>query len=248
MDRLKDRVAVITGSGMGLGEAIALLFGQEGAKVVVADIDREAGEQTVECIREQGGEAVFVLADVSKAEDADRMIRTAVESFGRVDILVNNAGVQVERSVPDTTEEEWDFVLGVNLKGTYLCSKFAIQQMRTQGRGNVICISSISGLVGQPNQASYNASKHGVIGLVRAMACDHTKEGIRINAICPGSMNTPFTLKIPKEHLEPYYDKNLMGRFAEPMEVAHAALFLASDESSYVSGSAMVVDAGFTTM
>ena len=248
MDRLKDRVAVITGSGMGLGEAIALLFGQEGAKVVVADINREAGEQTVECIREQGGEAVFVLADVSKAEDADRMIRTAVESFGRVDILVNNAGVQVERSVPDTTEEEWDFVLGVNLKGTYLCSKFAIQQMRTQGRGNVICISSISGLVGQPNQASYNASKHGVIGLVRAMTCDHTKEGIRINAICPGSMNTPFTLKIPKEHLEPYYDKNLMGRFAEPMEVAHAALFLASDESSYVSGSAMVVDAGFTTM
>ena len=248
MDRLKDKVAIVTGSGMGLGEAIALLFSREGAKVVVADIVQEAGERTVTTIRQGGGDAVFVRADISKSADAERMIAAAVESFGRVDVLVNNAGVQVERNVPDTTEEEWDFVLGVNLKGSFLCSKYAIRQMRKQGSGNIVCISSISGLVGQANQASYNASKHGVIGLVRAMACDHTKEGIRINAICPGSMNTPFTLNIPKEHLEPYYDMNLMGRFAEPIEVAQAALFLASDESSYVSGSVMVVDAGFTTM
>ena len=248
MGRLKDKVAVVTGSGMGLGEAIALLFSREGAKIVVADINREAGERTVRTIRQERGDAVFVPADISKAADAEKMIASAVKSFGRVDVLVNNAGVQVERNVPDTSEEEWDFVLGVNLKGSFLCSKYAIRQMRVQGSGNIICISSISGLVGQANQASYNASKHGVIGLVRAMACDHTKEGIRINAICPGSMNTPFTLKIPKEHLEPYYDMNLMGRFAEPIEVAQAALFLASDEASYVSGSVMVVDAGFTTM
>ena len=173
MSRLKDKVAVITGSGMGLGQAMALLFSREGAKIVVPDINTAAGEETVDAIRKEGGDAVFVRADVSKGDDAERMIRTALECYGTVDVLVNNAGVQVEKNVPDTTEEEWDYVLGVNLKGTFLCAKAAIPQMRRQGSGSIICISSISGLVGQPNQASYNASKHGVIGLVRAMACDH---------------------------------------------------------------------------
>ena len=247
MSRLKDKVAVITGSGMGLGQAMALLFSREGAKIVVPDINTEAGEETVDAIREEGGDAIFVRADVSKSEDAERMIAAAVDSYGSVDVLVNNAGVQVEKNVPDTTEEEWDYVLGVNLKGTFLCAKAAIPQMRRQGSGSIICISSISGLVGQPNQASYNASKHGVIGLVRAMACDHAGEGIRVNAICPGSMNTPMAANIPEEHLAPYRKANLFERFAEPMEVAYAALFLASDESSYVTGSVMTVDGGYTT-
>ena len=247
MSRLKDKVAVITGSGMGLGQAMALLFSREGAKIVVIDINTAAGEETVDAIRAEGGDAVFVRADVSKGDDAERMISTAVESYGTVDVLVNNAGVQVEKNVPDTTEEEWDYVLGVNLKGTFLCSKAAIPQMRRQGSGSIICISSISGLVGQPNQASYNASKHGVIGLVRAMACDHAGEGIRVNAICPGSMNTPMAANIPEEHLAPYRKANLFERFAEPIEVAYSALFLASDESSYVTGSVMTVDGGYTT-
>ena len=247
MSRLEDKVAVITGSGMGLGQAMALLFSREGAKIVVPDINTAAGEETVDAIRAEGGDAVFVRADVSKGDDAERMISTAVESYGTVDVLVNNAGVQVEKNVPDTTEEEWDYVLGVNLKGTFLCAKAAIPQMRRQGGGSIICISSISGLVGQPNQASYNASKHGVIGLVRAMACDHAGEGIRVNAICPGSMNTPMAANIPEEHLAPYRKANLFERFAEPIEVAYAALFLASDESSYVTGSVMTVDGGYTT-
>jgi NAD(P)-dependent dehydrogenase (short-subunit alcohol dehydrogenase family) len=247
MSRLKDKVAVITGSGMGLGQAMALLFSREGAKIVVIDINTEAGEETVDAIRVEGGDAIFVRADVSKGNDAERMIAAAVDSYGNVDVLVNNAGVQVEKNVPDTTEEEWDYVLGVNLKGTFLCSKAAIPQMRRQGGGSIICISSISGLVGQPNQASYNASKHGVIGLVRAMACDHAREGIRVNAICPGSMNTPMAANIPEEHLAPYRKANLFERFAEPIEVAYTALFLASDESSYVTGSVMTVDGGYTT-
>ena len=247
MSRLKDKVAVITGSGMGLGQAMALLFSREGAKIVVPDINTAAGEETVDAIRAEGGDAVFVRADVSKGDDAERMISTAVESYGTVDVLVNNAGVQVEKNVPDTTEEEWDYVLGVNLKGTFLCAKAAIPQMRRQGSGSIICISSISGLVGQPNQASYNASKHGVIGLVRAMACDHAGEGIRVNAICPGSMNTPMAANIPEEHLAPYRKANLFERFAEPIEVAYSALFLASAESSYVTGSVMTVDGGYTT-
>ena len=247
MSRLKDKVAVITGSGMGLGEAMALLFSREGARIVVPDINQAAGEETVNAIRKEGGNAIFVRAEVSKADDTERMIAAAVEFYGRVDVLVNNAGVQVEKNVPDTTEAEWDYVLGVNLKGAFLCSKSVIPQMRRQGGGSIICISSISGLVGQPNQASYNASKHGVIGLVRSMACDHAPENIRVNAICPGSMNTPMVANIPEEHLAPYRKANLFGRFAEPMEVAYAALFLASDESSYVTGSVMTVDGGYTT-
>ena len=247
MGRLKDKTAVITGSGKGLGEAIALLFSREGAKIVVFDIDEPAGQETVEQIQEQGGEAIFVHGDVSNPDDAARLIDVAVDAYGRVDILVNNAGVHVDRTVADTTEAEWDHILGVNLKGYFLCSKAAIPQMRRQGGGNIICISSISGLIGQLNQAAYNASKHGIIGLVRCMAYDHALENIRANAICPGVMNTPLVASVPEEHIAPYRKTSLLERFAEPIEVANAALFLASDESSYVTGSAMVVDGGYTT-
>ncbi len=247
MARLKDKIAVITGSGMGLGQEMALLFNREGASVVIFDINETAGRETVRQIREQGGKAIFVRGDVSNPDDATKLIDDAVDAYGRVDILVNNAGVQVEKNVPDTTEAEWDYVLGVNLKGTFLCSKAAIPEMRRQGGGSIICISSISGLTGQPNQASYNASKHGVIGLVRCMAYDHAQENVRVNAICPGSMNTPMAANIPEEHLAPYRKASLLERFAEPIEVAYAALYLASDESSYVTGSVMVVDGGYTT-
>ena len=247
MARLKDKIAVITGSGKGLGEAMALLFSREGAKIVVFDIDEPAGQETVEQIQQQGGEAIFVHGDVSNPDDAVRVINTAVDAYGRVDVLVNNAGVHVDRTVADTTEEEWDQILGVNLKGVFLCSKAAIPQMRRQGGGNIICISSISGLIGQLNQAAYNASKHGIIGLVKCMAYDHALENIRANAICPGVMNTPLVASVPEEHIAPYRKTSLLERFAEPSEVANAALFLASDESSYVTGSAMVVDGGYTT-
>ena len=247
MARLKDKTAVITGSGKGLGEAMALLFSREGAKIVVFDIDEGAGRETVEQIRGQGGEAIFVHGDVSNPDDAVRVIDATVNAYGRVDVLVNNAGIHVDRTVADTTEEEWDRILGVNLKGVFLCSKAAIPQMRRQGGGNIISISSISGLIGQLNQAAYNASKHGIIGLVRCMAYDHALENIRANAICPGVMNTPLVASVPEEHIAPYRKTSLLERFAEPSEVANAALFLASDESSYVTGSAMVVDGGYTT-
>ena len=247
MARLKDKIAAITGSGKGLGEAMALLFSREGAKIIVFDIDEGAGRETVEQIREQGGEAIFVHGDVSNPDDAVRLIDAAVDAYGRADVLVNNAGIHVDKTVANTTEAEWDQILGVNLKGVFLCSKAAIPQMRRQGGGNIICISSISGLIGQLNQAAYNASKHGIIGLVRCMAYDHAQENIRANAICPGVMNTPLVASVPEEHIAPYRKANLLERFAEPIEVANVALFLASDESSHVTGSAMVVDGGYTT-
>ena len=233
---------------MGLGQAVATLFASEGARVVVGEINAEKGLETVDRIKEQNGEALLVQMDVRLPEDAERLTRTAVEAFGRLDVLVNNVGVQINKDVVDTSEEEWDFVVDTNLKSMFLCSKYAVAQMRQQGGGNIICVSSLSGLVGNGLQASYNASKHGVIGLVRSMAVDHAADNIRINAVCPGSMNTPLTDTIPEEKLAPYRNANLMKRFAAPIEVAQALLFLASDEASFVTGSVLVADGGYTTL
>ena len=247
MLRLKDKVAVVTGAGMGLGQSVATLFAEEGARLVVADNNQEAGEKTAAQIRDQNGEAIFVLMDVRRAADAQRMVSAAVGRFGRLDILINNVGVQVNKGVLDTTEDEWDFVLDTNLKAMFICSKYAIREMRHQRGGSIVCISSLSGLVGNALQASYNASKHGVIGLARCMAIDHAADNIRVTVVCPGSMNTPLTLTIPEEKIAPYRKANLLERFAEPIEVARAVLFLASDEASFVTGSVMVADGGFTT-
>ena len=247
-NRLQGKVAAITGAGTGLGQAIAILCAAEGARVVVADIDPTTGKETSDRIQAQGGEAVLVRMNVRQALDAERLVRTTVDAFGRLDILVNNVGVQVNKDVADTSEEEWDFVVDTNLKSMFLCSKYAVLQMRQQGSGNIICISSLSGLVGNGLQASYNASKHGVIGLARSMAVDHANDNIRVNVVCPGSMNTPLTETIPEEKLAPYREANLMKRFAEPIEVAQAVLFLACDEASFVTGSALVADGGYTTI
>lgn len=247
-NRLQGKTAAITGAGMGLGQAVAALFAAEGARVVVAEINAQAGQETVNRIQAQGGEAALVQIDVRQAQDAERLTRATVERFGRLDVLVNNVGVQVNKDVVDTSEEEWDFVVDTNLKSMFLCSKYAVAQMRQQGGGAIICISSLSGLVGNGLQASYNASKHGVIGLVRSMAVDHASDNIRVNVVCPGSMNTPLTETIPEEKLAPYREANLMKRFAAPGEVAQAVLFLASDEASFVTGSVLVADGGYTTI
>ena len=225
-----------------------MLFASEGARVVVGKINEEKGKETVELIRAKGGEAALVQMDVRLRQDAERLTRDAVEAFGRLDILVNNVGVQINKDVVDTSEDEWDFVVDTNLKSMFLCSKYAVAQMRQQGGGNIICISSLSGLVGNGLQASYNASKHGVIGLVRSMAVDHAVDNIRVNAVCPGSINTPLTETIPEEKLAPYRESNLLKRLAAPSEIAPAALFLASDEASFVTGSVLVADGGFTTL
>jgi NAD(P)-dependent dehydrogenase (short-subunit alcohol dehydrogenase family) len=246
--RLMNKVAAITGGAAGLGKATAELFAREGAMVVIADVDADAGEETARGIRDAGGRAAFVRTNVASEADACRMVETAVGNFGGLDVLVNNAGIQVEKAVPETTEEEWDRVLDVNLKGCFLCSKHAIIQMRKQGGGNIVCVSSQSGLVSNSNQASYNASKHGIIGLAKCMAHDHARDGIRVNAICPGSIaNTRATARLSEEHLAPFRKANMLERFSEPAEIANCILFLTSDESSFVTGAVLVADGGYTT-
>lgn len=246
--RLQDKVAIITGGANGLGEATAQLFASEGAKVVVADILSELGEGVAQGIRDNSGQAVFVKADVISETDSRCMVDTAVKEFGKLDVMICNAGVQIEKPVTETTEEDWDKVLNVNLKGSFFCAKHAIIQMQKQGSGNIVMISSLSGVVSNPNQASYNASKHGVIGLAKCIAQDHALEGIRANVVCPGSMkDTAMTAGIPAAHLEPYKKSNLLERFAAPIEVANCALFLASDESSFVTGAVLIADGGYTT-
>lgn len=249
MGRLADKVAIVTGAGQGLGESVALRFAAEGARVAVVDVNRRTAAKTVENIREAGGEAITIIADCSDEQDTERMAETTLEQFGRIDVLVNNAAT-FGRVAPvyEIDAEVWDRIMRVNLRGPFLCSKAVIPQMKRQAAGSIVCVSSVSGVQGNENQADYNTSKHGLIGLTRCIAQDCGLDGIRANAVCPTGMNTPMMANTPAENVAPYAGQTLMSRFAEPSEVANAILFLASDEASYITGAVLMVDAGMTAI
>ncbi len=248
------RTAVVTGGGSGIGRATAILLAQRGAKVVVADIDARGGLETVHEIKKGDGDAIFVKTNVSRASEADHLMVTTVDKFGSIDILFNNAGIPGPHSITDTSEEEWDRVLGVNLKGVFLCSKFAIPYMVKKRRGAIVNTASAVGLIGSAGQASYCASKGGVVILTKAMALDCAGSGIRVNCVCPGFVETPMVerflagIRAPERGKVTENLKRLhpLGRFAKPEEIAHAVLFLASDEASFVTGCAFPVDGGWT--
>ena len=252
--RLADKVAIITGAGGGIGRATAILFAQEGAKVVVVDYVPQGGLETVEMITRNGGEAIFVETDVSKAAAVEKMVRTAVDTYGRIDILFNNAAITIPASVVDATEEVWDKTMEVDLKGVFLPSKYAIPHIIKGGGGSVINTASMCGLVASTNQAPYSAAKGGVIALTRQMAIDYAAHNIRVNSICPSEVRTPMFLGFinrapdPEKKMQELVARIPLGRVAEPDEIAHAALFLASDESSYVTGVTLPVDGGLTAM
>lgn len=252
--KLADKVAIITGAGSGIGRATAILFAQEGAKVVVADIVEGVGEETVAQIKEAGGEAIFVRADVSKASDVENMIQTAVDTYGQLNILYNNAGLTIPAMVTEATEEVWQRTLDVNLKGVMLGCKYAIPEMQKQGGGSIVNTASMLGLVASPRQAPYCAAKGGVVLLTMQVAIDYAAHNIRVNCICPSEVNTPMHRKFVEESPDPEATrKRLMeriplNRVAEPEEIAKAALFLASDDSSYITGVALPVDGGLTAM
>jgi NAD(P)-dependent dehydrogenase (short-subunit alcohol dehydrogenase family) len=250
---LPGKVALVTGAGMGLGRASAIEFAREGAKVAVADIDVENGQKTVDMIKKSGSEAVFIKADVSKAGQVEAMINKTVETFGGLDCAHNNVGIE-ELPTPfiEGTEENWDRIVAIDLKGIWLCMKYELIYMVEHGGGSIVNSSSIAGLIGGPGQPMYTACKHGVNGLTRSAAVDYGRSGIRVNAVCPAGMRgTGFfnrMLAVQPGMAEAVKEMVPLGRDSAPEEVAEAVVWLSSDRASYVNGCIMAVDGGFTTV
>ncbi len=250
--RLKGKVAVITGGASGIGREAALLFAQEGASVVVTDLNDAEGEQTVTLIQEAGGQAVYQHADISKAADCEAMVARAEQEFGALHVLFNNAGIMhsSDDNAMTTEEDVWDLTMAINLKGVYLGCKYGIPAMQRAGSGSIINTASFVGIMGAATpQVAYTASKGGVIALSRELAIIHARENIRVNALCPGPLRTELLMKFLDT--EAKKQRRLvhipMGRFGEAREMAQAAVFLASDESSYMTGQELVVDGGITS-
>ena len=251
--RLQDKAAIVTGGASGIGRAICELFSQEGAKVVVADIDVEGGQETVRLIDSSGGEAVFVKTDVSREDDVEAMVQAAVEAYGTVNVLVNDAAAFVFGHVQDITDADWQRVMGVNVIGASYCVKHVQPLMKAAGGGTIVNIASISSFIAQPAFVPYNASKGALLQLTRCLAMDLAPHKIRVNCVCPGSVLTPATerhrqfVKADRdEFLAEAAGSNFLKRNADPREIAFGALFLASDESSFVTGTPLVMDGGET--
>jgi NAD(P)-dependent dehydrogenase (short-subunit alcohol dehydrogenase family) len=244
----KGKVALVTGGAYGIGRASAIAFAREGARVVVADVKRDGGDETVKMITSAGGEAVFVKTDVSKADDVRRLIRTTIETFGQLDIAFNNAGIEGEMApTTDCTEENWDRTIDINLKGIWLCMKYEIPELLKQGGGAIVNMASVAGMVGFPGLPAYCASKGGVVQLTRAAALEQAKSNIRINAVCPGVIQTPMIDRLIGGNSEAeagFVALEPVGRMGTPEEIADAVLWLCSKGASFVTGHPLVVDGG----
>ncbi|GAC1393909.1 MAG: SDR family oxidoreductase [Ktedonobacteraceae bacterium] len=251
--RLKDKVAIITGGGSGFGEVTGHLFASEGAAVMIADINGAAARTVVEAIQAKGGKAAYVEANVSSSESTAAMVKATLDSFGQVDILFNNAGIEGWGSVIDADEAVWERIFAVHVRGAFLCSKHTIPAMIKRGKGgSVINVSSVAGLVGLQNMAAYSAAKGAIISLTRSMAADFAQHKIRINCIAPGTTMTPLGKRLIEndtpEKLAQRLSRYPMGRFGEPEEIARSVLYLASDDSSYTTGTCLVMDGGLTSV
>ena len=253
--RLEGKVVLVTGGGSGIGRATAELFAREGARVVISDLNRHTAEETAAAISHAGGDAIVVTGDVSVSADAEGMVSAATEAYGRLDVLVNSAGVSARNALPEgaSPERVWDKVMDVNLKGTYLVSWFAVPAMERSGGGSIVNLSSIMGLVGYPKGMGggfnpYAPSKGGVLQFTRNLAIDSAGKNIRVNCICPGYVETNLTRSLTddKELRRVLESRHPMGRLGRPEEIAFAALYLASNESAYVTGTPLVVDGGYT--
>ncbi|OGP68388.1 MAG: 3-beta hydroxysteroid dehydrogenase [Deltaproteobacteria bacterium RBG_13_53_10] len=252
MDRVKGKVAIITGGAGGMGRAHAMLLAKEGAKVVVTDTQEVQGKKVAEEIRSQGGEAVFIKHDVSSETEWKRVIAETVERFGKLDILVNNAGVMLWKKIEDTSLEEWRWLMSVNLEGVFLGTKHAMEAMKKSGGGSIINISSTAGIVGTLDTSAYHASKGGVRIFTKAAALECSKAGydynIRVNSIHPGVIKTPLVAELFKDEdkMRTALSWHPIGHFGEPEDIAYGVLYLASDESKFVTGAELVIDGGWT--
>lgn len=243
------KTALVTGAASGIGRAVARSFAAHGARVVLVDVDAEGLKTAAGTITDAGGEALSLTADVSRGDDVERVVERTLAAFGRLDVACNNAGVEGEQApTAEATEANWDRVLGINLRGVWLCMKAEIPAMQAHG-GSIVNVASIAGLVGFPGIAPYVSSKHGLVGLTKTSALDYAQQGIRVNVVCPGAIETPMIDRFAhgdaqaREGLERMHP---MGRIGQPEEVAAAVLWLASDAASFVTGQALAVDGGFT--
>ena len=244
--RFEGKVALVTGAASGIGRGSAQAFAQEGASVVVADVAEDGGHETVKLIEDAGGQAKFVKADVSKTADVEALVEQAIATFGRLDYAHNNAGVLGKaRPAHEIDEADWDRLIGINLKGVWLCMKYEVPHMLEHG-GAIVNTSSAAGLVGMQALGAYTASKHGVAGLTKSAALDYAKLGIRVNAVCPGGVDTPLVRNIEDPGSFPPQAMPVMPRFGTPEDIANAVIWLCSDDSSYVTGHMLVVDGAMT--
>ena len=248
---LNGKVALVTGGGSGIGRAASLSYSKEGARVAVVDMNVEGGEETVQLIKESGGDAILVHADVASSDGVREMVAKTVESFGRLDCAFNNAGVgggRDRRLTADYAEEDWDRVISINLKGVWLSMKAEIPQMLLQGGGAIVNTASIMGLIATAGSVAYMAAKHGVVGLTKAAALEYARDNIRVNAVCPGYIDTPLLRPALDAH-EGYEERIValhpVGRLGQPEEIAAAVVWLSSDAASFVTGHSMTVDGGY---
>lgn len=248
--KLQDRVAVITGAGSGIGRACALEFAREGARVVVADINRVGAEKTVEQVMALGGQAASVQTDVASPESVQQLVQATLKTYSQIHVLVNDAAIQVNKTIEDTSVEEWNREIAVNLGGVFLCSKYFLPHLR-RTKGCIVNMASVNGYFVEPMCAGYCATKGGIIALTKAMAIDHGKEGIRVNCICPGYIDAGLAWGYFEAQPDPNAARAAAGklhalwRIGRPEEVGRLAVFLASDDASFMTGSAVAVDGGF---
>ncbi|MGI9284658.1 MAG: SDR family NAD(P)-dependent oxidoreductase [Pseudomonadales bacterium] len=249
--RLEGKVIIVTGGGTGIGLACSEEFARQGASVVISGRRQDVIDKSAADITAAGGKAIGIAADVGRAEDTKNLVQGTVDAYGRVDVLVNCAGQELVANILDTTEEQWDRVMDTNLKAIYFLSREALPHMIKQGGGNILNVASQLGFVGAPNFAAYTASKGAVVNLTRSMSLDHAEQGIRVNALCPGAVETPLLLRQfedsdgPQGTLEDLANMHALKRLGQPSEIAMAAVFLVSDESSFVTGTSLLVDGGY---
>ena len=243
---VEGKVALVTGGGSGIGRQACLVFAREGAQVVVCDVAVEGGQETVGQIEQAGGQATFIRADVAQAAEVEAVVAKTVETYGRLDCAYNNAGIAGRTArVADDSEQNWERILAINLKGVWLCLKYEIAHMLTQGGGAIVNTASDAGLIGLRRAGAYVASKHGVVGLTKTAALEYAKANIRVNAVCPGPIDTPMLREASERVIDAMATAQPNGRLGQPREIAEAAVWLCSDAASFVTGHPMPVDGGY---